>query len=47
MDTALKQLRQIREYEQRLKGLEQEVRIPGHARGVWLEGGAVGFGVAP
>lgn len=26
VDTALKQLRQIREYEQRLKGLEQEVR---------------------
>lgn len=28
VDTALKQLRQIREYEQRLKGLEQEVRTP-------------------
>lgn len=26
VDTALKQLRQIREYEQRLKGLEQEVQ---------------------
>lgn len=29
VDTALKQLRQIREYEQRLKGLEQEVRTLG------------------
>lgn len=33
MDTALKQLTQIREYEQRLKGLELEVRAPGQAGG--------------
>ena len=36
---ALKQLRQIREYEQqRLKGLEQEVRTPGQAGGVCQAG---------
>lgn len=35
VDTALKQLRQIREYEQRLKGLEQQVRSPGQAGGGW------------
>lgn len=38
VDTALKQLRRIREYEQRLKGLEQEVRTPGPGRGVCGQG---------
>lgn len=34
VDTALKQLGQIREYDQRLKGLEQEVRPWGLAGGL-------------
>ncbi|KAF6079763.1 transient receptor potential cation channel subfamily M member 4 [Phyllostomus discolor] len=35
VDTALKQLRQIREYEQRLKGLEQQVQHCSHVLG-WV-----------
>lgn len=34
VDTALKQLGQIREYDRRLKGLEQEVRTRGLAGGL-------------
>lgn len=45
VDTALKQLRWIREYEQRLKGLEQEVRTPwpGQGRVARVGGRGVGF----
>lgn len=45
VDTALKQLRQIREYEQRLKGLEREVRTSGPGWGSMV--GVWGFGLVP
>lgn len=43
----MKKLRQICEYEQRLKGLEQEVRTLGRSEGVWLRWGQWGCSWCP